>query len=103
MLAANVFGLGEGGGFLAQMFIRRTNVFATTKLSYEALNPPLLPNPCYLLGFFRSTVCRVKFALSVCVGLVALLHFLGWLEALKKMQMCYQMRWLFCRFTFCKV
>ena len=37
----NGFGLGEGGGFLAQMFIRRTALEPSTKLSYEALNPPL--------------------------------------------------------------
>lgn len=31
----------RSGGFLAQMFIRRTALEPTTKLSYEALNPPL--------------------------------------------------------------
>jgi len=41
MLAYNGFGLGEGGGFLAQKFNRRTTLEPTTKLSYEALNPPL--------------------------------------------------------------
>jgi hypothetical protein len=34
--------LKEVGDFLPQMFIRRTNVCATTKLSYEALNRQFL-------------------------------------------------------------
>jgi len=31
----------RSGGFLAQKFIRRTALEPTTKLSYEAMNPPL--------------------------------------------------------------
>jgi hypothetical protein len=35
------FAAWRSGGFLAQKFIRRTALEPTTKLSYEALNPPL--------------------------------------------------------------
>jgi hypothetical protein len=35
------FGAWRSGGFLAQKFNRRTALEPTTKLSYEALNPPL--------------------------------------------------------------
>jgi hypothetical protein len=35
------FAAWRSGGFLAQMFNRRTALEPTTKLSYEALNPPL--------------------------------------------------------------
>jgi hypothetical protein len=41
MLAANVLAAWRSGGFLAQKFNRRTALEPTTKLSYEALNPPL--------------------------------------------------------------
>jgi hypothetical protein len=40
-MSANGFGLGEGGGFLAQKFNRRTALDPTTKLSYVAQHPPL--------------------------------------------------------------
>jgi len=35
------FAAWRSGGFLAQKFNRRTALEPTTKLSYEALNPPL--------------------------------------------------------------
>jgi hypothetical protein len=38
---AQRFGAWRSGGFLAQKFNRRTALEPTTKLSYEALNPPL--------------------------------------------------------------
>ena len=40
-LTANVFAAWRSGGFLAQKFNRRTALEPTTKLSYEALYPPL--------------------------------------------------------------
>ena len=40
-MAAHRFAAWRSGGFLAQKFNRRTALEPTTKLSYEALNPPL--------------------------------------------------------------
>jgi hypothetical protein len=40
-IATNVFAAWRSGGFLAQKFNRRTALEPTTKLSYEALHPPL--------------------------------------------------------------
>jgi hypothetical protein len=72
----------------------RSTHFKFTKTVIRSTEPPLLPNRCYLLGFFRSTVGHVKFALFLCVGLVALLDFLALVGALQKIQMCHQMGWL---------
>jgi hypothetical protein len=49
---------------------------------------------CYQLAFSLSLLVCPLFAVSLCVGLVALLHFFVWLLRWQKMQMCYQMRWL---------
>ena len=60
----------------------------------RSTEPPLLPNPCYKLAFCLSLLCCPLFAVSWCVGLVALLHFFVWHLRWQKMQMCYQKRWL---------
>jgi hypothetical protein len=64
----------------------RHNVHLTTE-------PAFLQNRCYKLPFSLSWLFRSLFVVSLCVGLVALLHFFVWLCALEKMQMCHQMRW----------
>ena len=51
LLATNVLRLGDSGGFLAQKFNRRTTLKPTTKLSYEALHPPLRQTAVTRLGF----------------------------------------------------
>lgn len=82
---------------------RRGNRSRSVRLMYkisievQILNFALQPRFCKtdVVGsaFFQSLVC-----LS-CVGLVALLHFSVWICAVAKMQMCYQMRWLFCDYV----
>jgi len=90
----NVLALGEGGDFhhKCSYEAHTSNLRKTVIRSTE---PPLLPNRCYVLPFFRSMVCQVctMSALSLCVGLVALLIFLGLACAVAKKQMCHQMRW----------
>jgi len=54
----NVFGLGEGGGFLAQKLNRRTELEPTTKLSYEALHPPLRQTAVTTSAYWSAMVCR---------------------------------------------
>lgn len=46
------FAAWRSGGFLAQMFNRRTALEPTTKLSYEALNPPLCQTAVGGSGFY---------------------------------------------------
>ena len=75
------------------MFIRRTNVCCTTKLSYEALNRQFLVGAVSGSLFFSVVLCRLILLVSWCVGLLALLIFLALICALKKKQMCLQMRW----------
>ena len=64
------FAAWRSGGFLAQKFNRRTALEPTTKLSYEALNPPLrqtaviswpfVHRPCKPLSILRFSVCVVS-------------------------------------------
>lgn len=65
------FAAWRSGGFLAQKFNRRTALEPTTKLSYEALNPPLRQTAVVRSVFFfrpdclsvvrwnRHTLCQV--------------------------------------------
>jgi len=52
-MAYNVLGLGEVGELEAQMFsfAQMPNRIPNVQFSTSA---PILPNPCYLLPFFRS-------------------------------------------------
>ena len=51
------FAAWRSGGFLAQTFNRRTALEPTTKLSYEALNPPLRQTAVVRSVFFLRTDC----------------------------------------------
>jgi hypothetical protein len=56
-IAAQRFAAWRSGGFLAQKFNRRTTLEPTTKLSYEALHPPLrqtavMPSPFFFVCLF---------------------------------------------------
>jgi hypothetical protein len=53
-LAHNVLQLGEGGGFLVHKFKRSTALEPTTKLSNEALHPPLRQDA--VMGWFYSLI-----------------------------------------------
>ena len=74
----------RSGGFLAQKFNRRTALEPTTKLSYEALNPPLRQTAVigwrsclsWVTTIFMSSVsviCRVLFCLACVSGVLFLL------------------------------
>jgi len=52
------FAAWRSGGFLAQKFNRRTALEPTTKLSYEALNPPLRQTAVCALHEQRTLVVR---------------------------------------------
>ena len=64
---------------------RQSSNLAKTVIRSAA--PPLLPNPCYKLPFFfRQCATVSSLALSPCVGLLALFHFLSgsvWLQKCK--------------------
>lgn len=88
------FAAWRSGGFLAQKFNRRTALEPTTKLSYEALNPPLRQTAVRCCPSFLSCCCLSILLRSWCVGLVALLQNLDLAWACAVLQMCHQMRWL---------
>jgi len=90
----NVFGLCVRAGFGAQNCQPALNLNRSTKLQV-CTSPRLTQNPCYQLAFCLSLLVCPLFAVSLCVGLVALLHFFVWLLRWQKMQMCYQKRWLY--------
>jgi len=59
------FAAWRSGGFLAQMFNRRTALEPTTKLSYEAPNPPLRQTAVSgwaFLSFVNNISCLVELA-----------------------------------------
>ncbi|SFO05622.1 hypothetical protein SAMN04488519_103256 [Algoriphagus ornithinivorans] len=60
---AQRFAAWRSGGFLAQKFNRRTALEPTTKLSYEALNPPL-----------RQTAVSSRFSFYVVIIFTFLAH-----------------------------
>ncbi len=86
-LTYNGLQLQEVGDFEAQNCQPTTHFIRCTKLQ-TTTEPPIFCRCCYVLPFFRSKVCRGKFsrmfARSFCVGLAALLLFLGWLLRLQK-------------------
>src|SRR5690606_18266416 len=51
------FAAWRSGGFLAQKFNRRTALESTTKMSYEALHPPLRQTAVVRSVFFFRPVC----------------------------------------------
>jgi len=87
---AQRFAAWRSGGFLAQKFNRRTAFETTTKLSYEALNPPLRQTAVTSCPSFLSCLFVVISCLSWCVGLVALLQNLALAWACAVLQMCHQ-------------
>jgi hypothetical protein len=86
---------------LAKVAIITTNVYAEnqTLIHHKFVCGALNRHFCQTAVRCWRSVCRCSFVhcfrLSWCVGLVAHLHFLGWFVCRQKMQMCYQMRWLF--------
>jgi hypothetical protein len=54
----------RSGGFLAQKFNRRTALEPTTKLSNEALNPPLRQTAVLAAGVSVHRVCKPLSLLS---------------------------------------
>ena len=68
---------------------------------------PTFAKPLVVRSPFFSVCCNVGLCPTVecclCVGLVALLHFLSSFVCKPKMQMCYQKRWLLCWSVFLKV
>ncbi|MBK8442861.1 MAG: hypothetical protein IPL35_05345 [Sphingobacteriales bacterium] len=68
-VAANGFGLAEVGEIEVQMFKRRTALEPTTKLSYEALNPPLR----------QTAVSSCPSCLSCLFVVISCLFFVRWL------------------------
>jgi hypothetical protein len=63
------FAAWRSGGFLAQKFNRRTTLEPTTKLSYEALHPPLRQTAvtCWCSVVFLCTLLSVlSFSVIVC-------------------------------------
>jgi len=87
---AQRFAAWRSGGFLAQKFNRRTTLELTTKLSYEALNPPLRQTAVTSCPSCLSWLFVVILCLSLCVGLVALLQNLALALACAVLQMCRQ-------------
>ena len=87
------FAAWRSGGFLAQKFNRRTALEPTTKLSYEALNPPLRQTAVSCCPSSLSWLFVVILCLSWCVGLVALLLFLFGFMRLQKSKCATKMRW----------
>jgi len=78
------FAAWRSGGFLEQKFNRRTALEPTTKLSNEALHPPLRQTAVRCCPSFLSCYCLSILLLSWCVGLVALLLFLFGFVGCKK-------------------
>src|SRR5690606_7041014 len=68
----NVFAAWRSGGFLAQKFNRRTALEPTTKLSYEALHPPLRQTA---VGSWCSVVCPCKPLLVLGLSVIICLLF----------------------------
>ena len=62
------FAAWRSGGFLAQMFNRRNALEPTTKLSYEALHPPLRQTAVTSCPSFLSCLFVVMLCRSLCVG-----------------------------------
>ena len=89
---AQRFAAWRSGGYLAQKFNRRTALEPTTKLSYEALHPPLRQTAVRCCPSFLSCCFLSILLLSLCVGLVALLQNLALAWACAVLQMCHQMR-----------
>jgi hypothetical protein len=75
----------------------RDNPIKTGHVQREFHGIPTGRHETLAITTWRSLCCCLSvhfFAVSLCVGLVALLHFFVWLLRWQKMQMCYQMRWL---------
>jgi hypothetical protein len=99
----------RSGGFLAQKFNRRTALEPTTKLSYEALNPPLrqtavigwrscLSWDTTIFMSFVCVICRVLFCRACVSGVLfflkrwkkyfEILSWVGEVEALLQFLVC---------------
>ena len=63
------------------------------KTVIRSTDPPLRQNRCYLLGFFRSVLCSVKFELFFVRLFAGSLLFLSWFKRWQKAKCACKMRW----------